>query len=87
MNSVMELEKAGDGSQRRQGRLARVLKAVRIHSHVLTEHATVIYTHSELALEETGDADHPLRLHLKAIHSSAEIVAASSKKLRQVVFE
>jgi hypothetical protein len=67
------------------GNLTQLLDEVRAQSHVLAEHATIIFTRSELALEQVKEADNPVRRHLTAIHRSAGTVSESSKKLRRLV--
>ena len=68
-------------------KMSQVLSEVKAQSHLMTEHATVIYTRSELALEEAAESNESLRTHLNAIHESAGTIAESSKKLRQLVSE
>lgn len=65
-----------------RNKLTHVLRNVRQYSHELTEHATVIYSRMELALEEVEDA--PLRVHLEGIHESAKQVASLSERLRDL---
>ncbi|MGH9729250.1 MAG: hypothetical protein ACRD33_02600 [Candidatus Acidiferrales bacterium] len=65
--------------------MTHVNKHLTIYGHKLTEHATVIYSRSELALEETQEEEaHPLRAHLQDIHESAREVATLSIKIRQL---
>lgn len=66
-----------------RNKLTSVLRNVRLYSHELTEHATVIYSRMELALEEVME-DNPLHVHLKGIHESAKQVASLSEKLRDL---
>lgn len=66
-----------------RNRLTNVLKLVRVYGHELSEHATVIYSRTELALEEIVE-NHPLHDHLKGIHDSAKEVASLSQKLREL---
>lgn len=80
----MELDKPGDHDRHRT-KLANVLNEVKVQSHLLAEHATIIFTRSEMALDEVVEANLPLRTHLKAIHDSARTIAGSSKKLRELV--
>jgi hypothetical protein len=84
MNIVMESEKTGETYRYYRNKLTYVNKHLTIYTHKLTEHATVIYSHSELALEETQEGCHPLRAHLQDIHESAREVATLSIKLRQL---
>lgn len=84
MNIVMESEKTGETYKYYRNKLAYVNKHLAIYGHKLTEHATVIYSRSELALEETQEECHPLRAHLQDIHESAREVATLSIKLRQL---
>lgn len=79
----MVSEKTEQTYQHYRNRLTHVLKNVRIFSHELTEHATVIYSRMELAMEELME-DNPIRVHLKSIHESAKEVASLSEKLRDL---
>lgn len=79
----MVSEKTRQNYQYYRNRLTHVLKNVRLYSHELTEHATVIYSRMELALEEIME-DNPLHVHLKGIHESAKQVASLSEKLRDL---
>lgn len=79
----MVSEKIQENYQYYRNRLTHVLKNVRLYSHELTEHATVIYSRMELALEEIME-DNPLHVHLKGIHESARHVASLSEKLRDL---
>lgn len=79
----MVSEKIQQNYQYYRNRLTHVLKNVRMYSHELTEHATVIYSRMELALEETME-DNPLHVHIKGIHESARQVASLSEKLRDL---
>ena len=80
---AMVSEKTEENYQRYRNKLTHVLKNVRVFSHELTEHATVIYSRMELALEEVAD-ESPVRIHLKGIHESAKEVASLSEKLRDL---
>jgi hypothetical protein len=84
MNIVMESEKTGETYKYYRNKLTYVNKHLTIYGHKLTEHATVIYSRSELALEETQEEFHLLRAHLQDIHESAREVATLSIKLRQL---
>jgi hypothetical protein len=64
-------------------KLTNVLKYLRIYSHELAEHATVIYSRIELALEDAGN-ESAVRVHLKGIQESAKEVAWLSEKLRDL---
>jgi hypothetical protein len=79
----MVSQKPEKGYQHYRNKLTHVLKNVRIYSHQLTEHATVIYSRMELALEETVE-ENPLHVHLKGIRESAKEVASLSEKLREL---
>lgn len=79
----MVSEKIQQNYQYYRNRLTHVLKNVRLYSHELTEHATVIYSRMELALEESME-DNPLHVHLRGIHESAKEVASLSEKLRDL---
>lgn len=79
----MVSEKVQENYQYYRNKLSHVLRHVRIYSHELTEHATVIYSRMELALEEVME-DSPLYVHLKGIHESAKQVASLSEKLRDL---
>ena len=79
----MVVEKRDKPYQFYRNRLTHVLKTVRVFGHELSEHARVIYSRTELALEEVVE-DHPLRTHLKGIHESAMEVASLSQKLREL---
>jgi len=79
----MVSEKAEKNYQYYRNKLTHVLKNVRVYSHELTEHATVIYSRMELALEEVVE-DSSLQTHLEGIHESAKEVAALSQKLREL---
>jgi len=80
---AMVSEKAEKNYQYYRNKLTHVLKNVRVYSHELTEHATVIYSRMELALEEVVE-DSSLQTHLEGIHESAKEVAALSQKLREL---
>ena len=80
---AMVSEKAWKNYQYYRNKLTHVLKNVRVYSHELTEHATVIYSRMELALEEVVK-DHPVHAHLEGIHESAKEVAVLSQKLREL---
>jgi hypothetical protein len=79
----MVADKPEETYQYYRNKLTHVLKNVRVLSHELTEHATVIYSRMELALEEIME-DNPVRVHLKGIHESAKVVALLSEKLREL---
>jgi hypothetical protein len=79
----MVSEKTEQSYQYYRNKLTNVLKHLRIYSHELTEHATVIYSRMELALEETAE-ETPIRVHLQGIHESAKEVASLSEKLRDL---
>lgn len=79
----MVSEKTSDSYQFYRNKLTNVLKYLRIYSHELTEHATVIYSRMELALEDAGD-ESVVRVHLKGIQESAKEVAWLSEKLRDL---
>jgi hypothetical protein len=79
----MVSEKTEQSYQYYRNKLTNVLKHLRVYSHELTEHATVIYSRMELALEETVE-ENPVRVHLKGIHESAKEVASLSEKLRDL---
>lgn len=79
----MVTEKAEQNYRHYRNKLTHILKSVCVFSHELTEHATVIYSRMELALEEVGD-ESPVRIHLKSIHESAREVASLSEKLRDL---
>jgi signal transduction histidine kinase len=79
----MVSEKTEQSYQHYRNKLTSVLKHLRVYSHELTEHATVIYSRMELALEETVEED-PVRVHLKGIHESAKEVASLSERLRDL---
>jgi hypothetical protein len=79
----MVSEKTEQNYQYYRNKLTHVLKSVRVFSHELTEHATVIYSRMELALEEIVD-ESPVRVHLKGICESAKHVASLSEKLREL---
>lgn len=79
----MVADKTEQTYQYYRNRLTHVLKNVRVYSHELTEHATVIYSRMELALEETPE-DNPVHAHIKGIHESAKEVASLSEKLREL---
>lgn len=79
----MVSEKIQENYQFYRNKLTHVLRNVRQYSHELTEHATVIYSRMELALEEMVE-DNPLRVHLEGIHESAREVASLSEKLRDL---
>lgn len=79
----MVSEKREHSYQYYRNKLTNVLKHLRVYSHELTEHATVIYSRMELALEETVE-ESPVRVHLKGIHESAKEVALLSEKLRDL---
>ena len=83
----MQSKEPEDLYDRYRGKVTKVLNEVKIQSHVLAEHATIIHTRSELALEEIIEADHPLRTHLNAIRESAGTIVDSSTKLRRLVSE
>lgn len=76
-------ENAERNYQYYRNKLTHVLKNVRVYSHELTEHATVIYSRMELALEEVAE-DTSLQTHLEGIHESAKEVAVLSQKLREL---
>ena len=78
------MEKAAENYRYYRNKLTHVNKHLAIYGHKLTEHATVIYSRAELALEETPEESHPLRGHLQDIHESAREVATLSIKLRQL---
>jgi hypothetical protein len=80
---AMVSEKSEKNYQYYRNKLTHVLKNVRVYSHELTEHATVIYSRMELALEEVVE-DSSLQTHLEGIHESAKEVAALSQKLREL---
>ncbi len=80
----MESEKTGETYKYYRNKLTYLNKHLTIYGHKLTEHATVIYSRSELALEEAAEECHPLRAHLQHIHDSAKEVATLSIKLRQL---
>ncbi|MGH9864192.1 MAG: hypothetical protein ACRD4H_02130 [Candidatus Acidiferrales bacterium] len=84
MDIVMESEKSGENYRYYRNKLSHVNKHLSIYGHKLTEHATVIYSRSELALEEIVEECEPLRMHLRDIHESAKEVATLSIKLRQL---
>jgi hypothetical protein len=79
----MVSQKSEKSYQYYRNKLTHLLKNVRIYSHQLTEHATVIYSRMELALEETVEQN-PLHVHLKGIRESAKEVASLSEKLREL---
>ncbi|HEV2305021.1 MAG TPA: hypothetical protein VGR93_05850 [Candidatus Acidoferrales bacterium] len=79
----MASEKTQENYQYYRNKLTHVLKNVRIYSHKLTQHATVIYSRMELALEEVLE-DNPVHVHLDGIHESAKEVASLSEKLRDL---
>jgi hypothetical protein len=81
----MESKDTTNTSNKRPSNLAQLMDEVRSQSHMLAEHATIIFTRSELALEEAKEENHALRTHLTAIHQSAGTVSESSKKLRRLV--
>ena len=83
MVAAMVADKTEETYQYYRNKLTNVLKLVRVYSHELTEHATVIYSRMELALEEIME-DNPIRVHLKGIHESAKKVASLSEKLRDL---
>lgn len=60
--------------------LTSVLENVRLYGHELINHATVIFSHSELALEVAVE-NSSVRSHVTAIHDSAKEVASLSRKL------
>jgi hypothetical protein len=79
------MEKSVENYRYYRNKLIHVNKHLTIYGHKLTEHATVIYSRSELALEETQEeGSHPLRAHLQDIHESAREVATLSVKIRQL---
>lgn len=84
MNIVMESEKTAETYRYYRNKLTYVHKHLTVYGHKLTEHATIIYSRSELALEEAQEECHPLREHLEDIHASAKEVATLSIKLRQL---
>ncbi|MGH9731817.1 MAG: hypothetical protein ACRD4A_08955 [Candidatus Acidiferrales bacterium] len=59
MNIVMESEKTGKTHRYYRNKLTYVNKHLTIYGHKLTEHATTIYSRSELALEEAAEECHP----------------------------
>jgi hypothetical protein len=79
----MVSQKVQENYQYYRNKLSHVLKNVRLYSHELTEHATVIYSRMELAMEEVME-DNPLHVHLKGIHESAKQVVSLSEKLRDL---
>jgi hypothetical protein len=79
----MVSEKTSESYQYYRNKLTNVLKYLRVYSHELTEHATVIYSRMELAMEEVVD-ENPVRVHLKGIQESAKEVATLSEKLRDL---
>ncbi len=81
---MMKIEEASPMDGRDPKRLIHVLKYVKIYGHELSEHATVMFTRAELALEEVVEANHPLREHLTGIYISAKEVVTLSYKLRQL---
>lgn len=80
----MESKDTGNPSNPSCTKANELLEEVRVQTHVLAEHATIIYTRSELALEEAVEGNQQLRVHLAAIHHSAGTVSESSKKLRRL---
>lgn len=80
----MESEKTRETYRYYRNKLTYVNKHLTIYGHQLTEHATVIYSRTELALEEAEEKCPPLRAHLQDIHDSAKEVATLSIKLRQL---
>lgn len=78
MNIVMESEKTAETYRYYRNKLTYVHKHLTVYGHKLTEHATIIYSRSELALEEAQEECHPLRAHLQDIHESSKEVATLS---------
>ena len=63
--------------------LTMVLENMRLYGHELINHATVIFSHSELALEVEVE-NSSVRSHVTAIHDSAKEVASLSRKLVEI---
>jgi len=83
----MQEKETGDLYIRCKEKLDQMSTALNTQSHLLAEHATIIHTRLELALEEIIEEDHPLREHLDAIRESAGMIVDSSTKLRRLVSE